>query len=100
MTRSSAGARPQFQRKGLHILTNLRRSVIGQGCVFVAEHVIPSPADPHFARLFDIHLLCTGIGRERTSEEYAELLAASGWRHTGTQRPSDGMISVAAGMAA
>ena len=60
--------------------------------MFVAEHVIPSPADPHFARLFDIHLLCTGIGRERTSEEYAELLAASGWRHTGTQRPSDGMI--------
>ena len=46
--------------------------------VMVAEYVVPGPDEPHFAKLFDLHmLLCTG-GRERTVEEYGELFDRSG----------------------
>jgi O-methyltransferase domain/Dimerisation domain len=84
----------------IRILTNLRRSVIGQGQVFIAEHVVPGPAEPHFAKLFDIHMMCWGSGRERTSAEYAGLLSASGWRYADTRRPSEGTVSVVAGIPA
>ena len=84
----------------IRILANLRRSVIGGGQVFIAEHVVPGPAEPHFAKLFDIHMMCWGTGRERTSSEHAELFTASGWRHIGTYHPPEGTVSVVAGITA
>jgi hypothetical protein len=33
---------------------------------------VPGPAEPHFAKLFDIHMMLVS-GRQRTSAEYAEL---------------------------
>ena len=84
----------------IRILANLRRSVIRGGRVFIAEHVVPGPAEPHFAKLFDVHMMCWGTGRERTSAEHVQLLTASGWRHTGMHRPPEGSVSVVAGIAA
>jgi hypothetical protein len=83
----------------VRILANMRRSVIGRGQVFVAEHVVPGPAEPHFSKLFDIHMMCWGTGRERTSEEYANLFTTSGWEYTQTVRAPGGMMSVVAGTA-
>ena len=34
---------------------------------------MPGSDEPHFAKLFDIHMLCWGTGRERTIAEYATL---------------------------
>ena len=84
----------------VRILANMRRSVIGPGGrLLVAEHVVPGPAEPHFAKLFDIHMMCWGTGRERTTEEYAALFAASGWKYTQTLSVPGAMISVVAGTA-
>ena len=83
----------------VRILANMRRSVIGRGQVFVAEHVVPGPTEPHFSKLFDIHMMCWGTGRERTSEEYAALLSTSGWQYAQTLRAPGGMMSVVAGTA-
>ena len=55
----------------VQILANMRRAVIQGGRLFVAEHVVPSPAEPHFSKLFDIQMMSWGTGHERTSEEYA-----------------------------
>ena len=83
----------------VRILANIRRSVIGRGQLFVAEHVVPGPAEPHFSKLFDLHMMCWGTGRERTTDEYANLLTASGWEYTQTVRAPGGMMSVVAGTA-
>ena len=83
----------------VRILANMRRSVIGRGQVFIAEHVVPGPAEPHFSKLFDIHMMCWGTGRERTAEEYAALLSTSGWQSAQTLRAPGGMMSVVVGTA-
>jgi hypothetical protein len=84
----------------IRILANLRRSVIGKGRVFVAEFVVPGPEEPHFSKLLDIHMICWGTGRDRTAGEYAELLAAAGWRQDRTLRAPDALQSVVAATAA
>jgi hypothetical protein len=48
--------------------------------VFITEHVVQAPDVPHFAKLFDLHMMCCGTGRERTDAEYAELLCRARWR--------------------
>jgi hypothetical protein len=81
----------------VRILSNLRRAVTGVGRVFIIEHVVPGPDEPHFAKLFDIHMMCWGTGRERTLEEYAHLLATSGWRYEAIHRPSGALVAVIVG---
>jgi ubiquinone/menaquinone biosynthesis C-methylase UbiE len=84
----------------VRILVNARRAVTGGGRVFVAELIVPGPAEPHFAKLFDIHMMVMTSGRERTSAEYAELLSAAGWRYDRTLRAPGAMQSVVAATAA
>lgn len=81
------------------ILSNLRRSVIGKGHVFIVEHVVSGPDQPHFAKLFDIHMMCWGTGRERTEAEYASLLAKAGWTPAGCRYPSHRTMGVVVGAA-
>ena len=45
-----------------------------------------------FAKLFDIHMMCWGTGRERTHEEYVGLLEKSGWRYREMWFPGSRMI--------
>jgi hypothetical protein len=84
----------------VRILTNLRRAVTGGGRVFVIEHVIPGREEPHFAKLFDIHMMCWGAGRERTVAEYRNLLATAGWRHVATHRLPEALVGVVVATAA
>jgi hypothetical protein len=60
--------------------------------VFIIEHVVPGPDTPHFAKLFDIHMMCWGSGRERTAEEYAALLERAGWKYVRTWFPRSRMM--------
>jgi hypothetical protein len=64
------------------------------------EHIVPGPSEPHFAKLFDIHMMCWGPGRERTEDEYARLLQAAGWTHFGSWYPHERTIGIVAGSAA
>jgi hypothetical protein len=70
-----------------------QRAPLG-GRLFIAENVIPGADTPHFSKLFDIHMMCWGTGRERTVEEYTALLQDSGWRFISRWLPSQGAISV------
>lgn len=65
-------------RECIEILDSVTEAAGTGTPVMVAEYVVPGPDEPHFAKLFDLHmLLCTG-GRERTVEEYGELFDRAG----------------------
>lgn len=79
------------------ILSNIYRRVSNGGTVFIAEHMVPGPENPHFSKLFDIHMMCVASGRERTAEEYTDLLKRAGWKHTKTLHSHSGLMGVAEG---
>jgi len=84
----------------INILSTIRRASPATGQLFIAEFVVPGPTEPHFAKLFDIHMMCGNSGRERTAPEHANLLAAAGWRYAGTRHPREGLMSVVVGVTA
>ncbi len=81
----------------VQILSNIRRAASGKGRVLIIEHIVPGADTPHFAKLFDIHMMCWGTGRERTEGEYARLLEAAEWKCVGSWYPSNRMIGVIEG---
>ena len=81
------------------ILQTIRHAAKPGGCVFIIEHIVPSPNQSHFSKLFDIHMMCWGSGRERTEEEYASLLEASGWRFVTCHYPLHASMGVVEGIA-
>ena len=82
----------------IKILSNIHRSCSSQdGRVFIVEYLITDPEKPHFSKLFDIHMMCWGTGRERTIEEHSTLLEKSGWEYVQTFYPQSGLIGVIEG---
>jgi hypothetical protein len=80
------------------ILSNIKGSCSSpDGKVFIVEHLITEPEKPHFSKLFDIHMMCWGTGRERTVNEYSMLLEQSGWEYIQTYYPQSGLIGVIEG---
>ena len=84
-------------RECVAILENIRRAAAGPARVFIMEHVVPGPDVPHFAKLFDIHMMCWGTGQERTEAEYAELLRHAGWRKVASHNAPGNVMSVIEG---
>lgn len=84
----------------VRILRNIHRAAPEGGRVFILEHVIPDADTPHFAKLYDIHMMCWGAGRERTSAEYAALLNEAGWQYVDTWFPPSKAIGAVEGMKA
>jgi hypothetical protein len=76
------------------ILTVARRAANPQARLFICELVVPGPSEPHFAKLFDIHMLCISPGQQRTAAELESLLAASGWRSVGVHALEGSPMSV------
>ena len=81
----------------VRILQNQHEAATSGGRVFIVEHVIPGPETSHFAKLFDIHMMCWGTGRERTQEEYAALLEKAGWKYVATWFPPSHAMGVVEG---
>jgi len=81
----------------VQILETIYRSAAEGGRVFIIEHLITEPAVPHFAKLFDNHMMCWGTGRERTPAEYAALLERAGWGHRQTWYPPSKVMGVVEG---
>jgi O-methyltransferase domain/Dimerisation domain len=79
------------------ILENMRRAATGASRIFIMEHVVPGPEVPHFAKLFDIHMMCWGTGKERTEAEYAKLLRRAGWRMVASHYAPGSVIGVIEG---
>jgi hypothetical protein len=80
------------------VLESIRRAAAaGPARVFIMEHVVPGPDVPHFAKLFDIHMMCWGPGQERTEAEYTELLRRAGWRKVAHHNAPRNVMSVIEG---
>jgi hypothetical protein len=79
------------------ILENIRRAEDGPTRVLIMEHVVPGPGVSHFAKLFDVHMICWGTGQERTEAEYAELLRYAGWRHVASHHAPNSVMGVIEG---
>jgi hypothetical protein len=82
----------------VQILQNQYREAKLGGRVFIVDHVIPDPGTAHFSKLFDIHMMCWGTGRERTEDEYASLLERAGWKYFGIWFPSSRAMGVVEGV--
>jgi hypothetical protein len=78
----------------VQILSAIHRSAADGGRIYIIEHLITDPDTPHFSKLFDIHMMCWGTGRERTAAEYAALLDRAGWTYQRTLYPACGMMGV------
>ena len=76
------------------ILSVMHRAAPKDGRVFIVEQVVPDANTPHFSKLFDVHMLVWGTGRERTAEEYAGLLKEAGWKYLKTWYPPSKMIGI------
>jgi hypothetical protein len=74
------------------ILSTIREAAPADARLFVVEHVVVDPETPHFAKLFDVHMMVWGSGRERTTEEYADLLANTGWQYVDTRYPENELM--------
>lgn len=80
------------------ILERIRAAADGPARVFIMEHIVPGPDTPHFAKLFDVHMMCWGTGRERTAPEYADLLVRAGWRPAGSYHAPGSIMGVIEGV--
>jgi len=45
----------------------------------------------------NIHMMCAASGKERTTEEYAELIKRAGWTHANTFHSHSGLMGVIQG---
>jgi hypothetical protein len=70
------------EERCLKILENCRRSMPENGRLLLVEMVIPDGNDFHPSKLLDIMMLAFTGGRERTEQEYADLLAKGGFKLT------------------
>ena len=81
----------------VQILRTIHGAAAQGGRMFIIEHLITEPAVPHFAKLFDIHMMCWGTGRERTPAEYGALLERAGWKYRQTWYPPSRMMGIVEG---
>lgn len=60
------------------ILNNCQKAMARDGTLLIVEHVLPEGKGPDFARFMDVNMLVlTAGGRERTRQEFADLLNAA-----------------------
>lgn len=63
----------------LTILRNVRKAMPPNGRLLIAEAVVPEDNEPFFGKLMDLNMLVMTGGCERTRDEFAKLLSASGF---------------------
>ncbi|MGW1495710.1 methyltransferase [Streptomyces sp. NPDC002402] len=69
------------ESQALEILKKVREAISPDGRLLLMEMVPPSSGNaPHAAKLVDLWLMLLVGGKERTQEQYAELLVAAGFR--------------------
>jgi len=62
------------------ILTNCRRGVDDGGRLVLVEGVVPDGPQPSFLKLLDLHMLILLGGKERTENEWSDLLRKAGFQ--------------------
>jgi O-methyltransferase/methyltransferase family protein len=62
------------------ILGNCRKAMSKSSRLLLVEVIVPAPNVPSFAKMLDLLMLAYAGGRERTEDEYRELLTSVGFR--------------------
>lgn len=83
----------------VEILSTIREAAPNGARLFNCELVVPGRNEPHLSKLFDVHMMVSATGRERSEAEYADLLAAAGFEHTETYQSDDIPMAVVEGRA-
>ena len=65
------------------ILRNCRRSIAGGGRLLVVDGVVPPGAEPGFLKHMDLHMLVLVGGKERTEDEWRDLLGTEAFEIAG-----------------
>ena len=66
--------------RSIQILMNCRRAMSNDGRLLILETVLPENGGRHFGKLLDLHMMVVTGGRERTAQQYDQLLQAAGFR--------------------
>lgn len=66
--------------ESLAILRAVRQTAAPHAKVLVIESIVPDHPGPDWSKMLDIHMLTLLGGRQRTQQEYAALLAQSGFQ--------------------
>ena len=66
--------------ESIKILSAIRRDMPQHARVLLIESVVPSSPEPHLSKELDIVMMVLPGGRERTKDEYADLVAKCGLR--------------------
>lgn len=62
------------------ILENCRHAMAKDGVVLIVETIIPEGNEPSFGKFIDLNMMVMTGGRERTEQEFKQLLSAAGFR--------------------
>lgn len=62
------------------VLQNVRKAIKPDGALFVIEYVLPGGNARHIGNIIDLWLLLMLGAKERTSQQYAELLSSEGFK--------------------
>jgi hypothetical protein len=76
--------------RAVTILANCRKAVAEEGRLVIVQQVLPPSNDDVFGRFADLNMLVLLGGRERTADDFRQLLAAAGFTLTrilGTRVP-------------
>ena len=70
--------------EAIAILTAARAASRPESTLLLFSFVVPEDAEPFEASDIDVYMLALVSGRERTLDEYEQLLTASGWKLAGS----------------
>jgi len=79
----------------IHILKKIFDHAPTGGHILIIEHIISKTS--YFANMFDMHMMVWGSGRERSEEEYGNLLKEAGWKFLKAWYPLNGVIGIIEG---
>jgi hypothetical protein len=66
--------------QGIAILKNVRKAIGSSGKLLLVETIVPPPGEAHYAKLQDLEMMVIVGSKERTTEEYSQLLKKSGFK--------------------
>jgi O-methyltransferase domain/Dimerisation domain len=67
-------------QKAITILRNCRNEMKPNGKLILVDCVVPETTEPHFSKFIDLNMLVMTGGKERTKEEFEQLLADAGFK--------------------
>lgn len=70
--------------KSVEIMKNIKAAMSKESKLLILESLLYEKNEPSFGKFMDIEMLVMTGGRERTQQQYANLLSLAGFEHTNT----------------